>query len=84
MYKGSSKCQGCGRSGADAPRASRLKLCPDCQQMILIGAGIVSKNHIQVFINTEGDVWCGGQKCVAYKNEETRCDNCSVVKISRE
>ena len=84
MYKGSSKCQGCGRSGTEAPRVSRLKLCPDCQQMLLIGACIVSKNHIHAFISTEGDVWCGGQKCEAYKLEATRCENCMVAELGRE
>lgn len=37
MYKGSSKCPGCGKSGDERPRASKDSLCPWCQDFLKIG-----------------------------------------------
>lgn len=78
MYKGDSKCQGCGRSGTEAPRVSRKNLCPDCSQMILIGASLVKKKKIRVLIDDDGVVWCSGTKCEAYKEDSTKCADCPL------
>lgn len=81
MYRGSSKCQGCGRPATEAPRASRLMLCNECHQLLLVGASVTSKHRVDAIVTHDGDVWCGGQKCVAYKAEETRCQECPIAKV---
>ena len=81
MFRGSSKCQGCGRPATEAPRESRLTLCNDCHQLLLLGAAVTAKHRVDAIVTHDGDVWCGGQKCVAYKTEETRCQDCPMTKV---
>lgn len=81
MYKGVLKCQGCGRSGDKAPRASRLLLCDECQQLLLIGVAVTNRYKTMLAVSEDGAVYCKGGKCVMYKDEKTRCSICPVGKM---
>lgn len=83
MYRGVSKCQGCGRPGDIAPRASRLLLCDECQQMLLIGVAITQRYKTMLAVTEEGAVYCQGQKCEIYKGEDIRCKKCPVGKMTK-
>lgn len=81
MYRGVSKCQGCGRPGNIAPRVSRLYLCKESHQMLLVGVAISQRYKTRLVVSEDGIVYCQGQKCEIYKEKENRCNGCPVGKM---
>lgn len=81
MYKGKSKCQGCGRDGVERPRVSRLFLCPECYQFLLLGAAITERSKTRLIVTADGDIYCGGQKCGIANDPGARCQDCALSKI---
>lgn len=81
MYKGKSKCQGCGRDGAERARASRLLLCPECQQLLLLGVAVTERSKARLIVTDGGDIYCGGQKCGIVNDPGARCVDCALSKI---
>lgn len=81
MYTGKSKCQGCGRDGAERARASRLLLCPECQQLLLLGVAVSERSKARLIVTADGDIYCGGQKCGIANDTGVRCQDCALSKI---
>ena len=82
MYKGKSKCQGCGRDGVERPRASRVLLCPECQQFLLLGVAVTKHLKTRLIVSDDGDIYCKGQKCGIANDPGARCQHCPLSKIS--
>lgn len=81
MYKGKSKCQGCGRDGAERARASRLLLCPECQQFLLLGVAVSERSKSELIVTADGDIYCGCQKCGIANDPGAKCEDCALSKI---
>lgn len=81
MYKGKSKCQGCGRDGSDRARASRLSLCPECQQLLQLGVALKERSKFMLIVTDGGDIYCRGQKCGIANDPGARCQYCALSKI---
>lgn len=84
MYKGNSKCSGCGRTGTEAPRVSKNHLCPDCTQYLLIGVSVTERYKLRVIVSEDGKIYCQGQVCEIWKGESIRCQGCPMARLSQK